>query len=107
MLKDAPTCFSCEKEDQPGARGYRIWKCALQLGDKEHHRKQRITIQQAIDYVKQAEKHLNPGQTPVDAMSAIAKQIQWQSPDTRGEQMFLNLFGGLNAEMTFLNVLRT
>ena len=81
MLKYAPTCFSCGKEDQPVTHGYRIWKWALQLGDKEHlvtfcaqlHKKQSITLQQAIDEVNQAVKHLNPGQTAVDAYACTCK----------------------------------
>jgi len=42
---------------------------------------------------------LNPGQTTVMAVDqplfALAKQIQWQWPNTYGEDKFIVMFGGL------------
>ena len=48
-------------------------------------------------------KYLNPGQTPVMACDQplfdIAKQIQWISPDSYGEDLDVIMLGGLHIEM--------
>ena len=48
-------------------------------------------------------QHLNPGQIPIIAMDqplfAIAKQIQWNNPNTLGEDHYVVMFGGLHIEM--------
>ncbi len=36
---------------------------------------------------------------------AVAKQIQWNWPETHGEDHFIIMFGGLNIEMTALKML--
>ena len=52
---------------------------------------------------------LNPGQTTVMAVDqpllALAKQIQWQWPNTYGEDKFIVMFGGLYIEMAALRLL--
>ena len=49
---------------------------------------------------------LNPGQTPVmvsdQLLFALAKQIQWQWPESYGEYKFVVMFGGLHVEMAAL-----
>ena len=66
-------------------------------------------IRHALNVVKLATEHVNPGQVPVIAMDqplfALAKQIQWQWPETYGEEHFVIMFGGLNIEMTVLKAL--
>lgn len=67
------------------------------------------TIKHSMDKVKAATQLLNPGQTPVMAadqpLYAIAKQIQWQWPETYGENKFIVMFGGLHIEMAALKLL--
>ncbi len=62
-----------------------------------------------MNVVKAAVEHLNPGQTPVLTMDqplyAIAKQIQWNWPDTHGEEKYVIVFGGLHIEMAALKAL--
>ena len=57
------------------------------------------TIKHSMDKIKEATHFLNPGQTPVMAVDqpliALAKQIQWQWPNTYGEDKFIVMFGGL------------
>ena len=52
---------------------------------------------------------LNPGQTPDMAVDqpliALAKQIQWQWPNTYGEDKFIVMFGGLHIEMAAFRLL--
>ena len=59
--------------------------------------------------VKVAVEHLNPGQIPVLVMDqplfAIAQTIQWNSPNTHGEDKYLIRFGGLHIEMIAFNIL--
>ena len=66
-------------------------------------------IRHALNVVKLATEHVNPGQVPVIAMDqplfALAKQIQWQWPETYGEEHFVIMFGGLHIEMTALKAL--
>ena len=53
-------------------------------------------------------QHLNPGQTPVIAMDqplfALAKLIQWNMPETHGEDRYVVMFGGLHVEMAAFKV---
>ena len=48
----------------------------------------------------------NPGQTPVIAFGqplfALAKYVQWQRFETRGEESMVVKFGGLHIEMVLL-----
>ena len=52
-----------------------------------------------MDIVKTSVQYLNPGQILVHAANlplfALAKQIQWTWPVTRGEDQFVIMFGGL------------
>ena len=60
-------------------------------------------IQHSMNVVKVAVEHLNPGQIPVLIMDqplfSIAKAIQWNFPNTHGEDKYLIMFGGLRIEM--------
>lgn len=62
-----------------------------------------------MNIISSATKHLNPGQTPVIAMDqplfALAKEIQWNWPDTHGENVFVVMMGGLHIEMASLRLL--
>lgn len=53
-----------------------------------------------MDVLRQAIVFLNPGQTPVVAMDAplyaLAKYVQWNWPETHGEDKYLVMFGGLH-----------
>ena len=66
-------------------------------------------ILHAINVIKSAVQHVNPGQVPVitldQSLFAIAKQIQWNWPSTHGEDQFLVMLGGLHIEMAALKVL--
>ena len=66
-------------------------------------------IRHSMDVVKQAVDILNPGQVPIITMDqplfAVAKQIQWNWPETHGEDKFVVMFGGLHIEMAVLKVL--
>lgn len=68
-------------------------------------------IKHAMTIVQAAVRHLNPGQVPIIAadqpLYAIAKQIQWSSPTTLGEDHFVVMFGGLHIEMAILKVSKT
>jgi hypothetical protein len=61
-------------------------------------------IRHSIDVISAAVHHLSPNQTPVIAcdqpLYAIAKQIQWNWPQTYGERRVVIMFGGLHIEMT-------
>lgn len=65
-------------------------------------------IKHSMTIVQAAVQHLNPGQIPVIAadqpLYALAKQIQWTSPTTLGEDHFVVMFGGLHIEMAILKV---
>ena len=65
-------------------------------------------IRHSMTIVQAAVQHLNPGQIPVIAadqpLYALAKQIQWTSPATLGEDHFVVMFGGLHIEMAILKV---
>lgn len=66
-------------------------------------------IKHSMDVVKATIQHLNPGQVPVLVMDqplfAIAKTIQWNFPETHGEDCFLIMFGGLHIEIAAFRVL--
>ena len=57
-------------------------------------------IRYALKVIKLATEHVNLGQEPVIAMDqplfALAKQIQWQWPETFGEDIFVIVFAGLH-----------
>ena len=61
------------------------------------------TIKHAMLKVKEATLYLNQDQVPVvtvdQPLFAIAKQIQWQWPETFGEDKFIFILGGLHIEM--------
>ena len=52
---------------------------------------------------------LNPGQIPVMDFDAplftLAKFIQWNWPDTNGEDKFVAMFGGIHIEMAMWKTL--
>ena len=62
-----------------------------------------------MDVIKRAVEHLNPGQVPVltvdQPLFAIAKIIQWNWPESYGEDKFVVLLGGLYIEMATLATL--
>ena len=62
-----------------------------------------------MNVIRSAVQLVNPEQTPVIAMDqplfALAKQIQWQYPDTHGEDKLLIMFGGLYIEQEILRVI--
>ena len=61
-------------------------------------------VKHGMDLQHQATEFLNPGQilvTAVDApLYAIAKLVQWELPDTHGEDKYVIMMGGLHIEMT-------
>lgn len=74
-----------------------------------HEAKSAAMIRHAMDMIKAATEYLNPGQVPVIAVDqplySVAKQIQWNLPDSHGEKQFVFMFGGLHVEMATLAVL--
>ena len=66
-------------------------------------------IQHSMNVIKKATEHLNPGQVPVIAVDqplySVAKKIQWNWPESHGEQHFVFILGGLHIEMAALSVL--
>ena len=66
-------------------------------------------IRHGMNVVNDLVQHLNPGQTPVIAMdqplSALAKLIQWNMPETHGEDRYVVMLGGLHVEMAAFKVL--
>lgn len=66
-------------------------------------------IRHAMNVIKSAIEFLNPGQIPVitvdQPLYSVAKQIQWNWPDTHGEQQFVIIPGGLHIEMATLSFL--
>ena len=66
-------------------------------------------IQHGMTIIKDTMQFLNPGQIPLIAMDqplfALAKQIQWDKPETYGEDKYLIMFGGLHIEMAAFKVL--
>ena len=63
----------------------------------------------SFNVVKNAVRHLNPGQIPTTAfvqpLYVLAKLIQWYWPDAYGEDKALVMFGGLHVEMTALKAI--
>lgn len=66
-------------------------------------------IRHLMDVIKKTTEYLNPGQAPVIAvdqpLSTVAKQIQWNWPESHDEQHFVFILGGLHIEMATLSVL--
>lgn len=66
-------------------------------------------IRHSMDVIKRSVEHLNPGQVPVitvdQPLFAIAKSIQWNWPESYGENKFVVLLGGLHIEMAALATL--
>ena len=66
-------------------------------------------IKHSMNVSKAAVQHLNPGQVSIITMDqplfALAKSIQWNFPDTHGEDKLVMLFGGLHIEMTAFKML--
>jgi hypothetical protein len=66
-------------------------------------------IRHSMDVIKRAVEHVNPGQVPVitvdQPLFAIAKIIQWNWPESYGEDKFVVLLGGLHIEMAALATL--
>jgi len=63
-------------------------------------------VKHSMDIVRTAVSDLSPNQTPVmtadQPLYAIAKQIQWNMPQTHGEDHFVMMLGGLHIEMAAL-----
>ena len=61
------------------------------------------TMKHAMQKVKEATLYLNQDQVPVvtvdQPLFAIAKQIQWQWPETFGKDKFIVILGGIHIEM--------
>jgi hypothetical protein len=66
-------------------------------------------IQHSMNIIKYATHFLNPGQVPVIAMDqplfTLAKHIQWDKPETYGEDKVLIMFRGLHIEMAAFKTL--
>jgi len=66
-------------------------------------------IRHSMKVVKESINFLNPTQVPVIVMDqplyAIAKQVQWTSPDKFGEDKYLVMMGGLHIEMASLKMI--
>ena len=60
-------------------------------------------VKHGMSIIKQATQYLNPGQVSVIALDAplfaLAKLVQWNWPQTHGEDLFVVMFGGLHIEM--------
>ena len=60
------------------------------------------TLYHCMNVIRTATEFLNPGQTPVIAVDQplyiICKLLQWNFPDTHGEDKFVILLGGLHIE---------
>ena len=66
-------------------------------------------ILHGMNVIRSALQLVNPEQTPVIAMDeplfALAKQIQWQYPDTHRVDKLLIMFGGLHIEQEILRII--
>ena len=64
-------------------------------------------IKHGIVMVKKATQYLNPRQTKIIAFDAplfaLAKQVQWNWPQTLGKNECVVMFGGLHIEMAIWN----
>ena len=66
-------------------------------------------IKHAMNVIKQNVGYLNPSQIPVIAfdqpLHALAKTMQWNWPETYGEDNFVIMFGGFHIEMAALKTI--
>ena len=66
-------------------------------------------ILHAMNMIKAAVNHVNPGQTPVITLDqplfALGKLIQWSWPSTHCEKKFVLILGGLHIEMASFKLL--
>ena len=66
-------------------------------------------ILHSMNVIKSVVQYINPGQTPVITLDqplfAITKQIQWNWPESHGENQFVIMLGGLHIEMAAFKVL--
>ena len=66
-------------------------------------------ILHVMNLIRQAVQRLNPQQIPVITadmpLYAICKQIQWQWPQTHGEEKYVVMLEGLHIEMNILKLL--
>ena len=66
-------------------------------------------ILHAMNVIRSALKHVNPVQVPVIAFDqplfALAKQIQWELPNTHGEDHLVVMFHALHVEMAAFKAL--
>ena len=66
-------------------------------------------IRHSMHVIKQAVQKLNPSQVPVITLDqplyAIGKMIQWNWPESYGEDHFVLVLGGLHIEMAGLKVI--
>ena len=66
-------------------------------------------ILHVMNLIRQAVQRLNPQQIPVITadmpLYAICKQIQWQWPQTHGEEKYVAMLEGLHIEMNILKLL--
>lgn len=60
----------------------------------------------ALNIIAGIVQHLNPGQIPFATMDqplyAVGKQLQWDFPETFGEDKFVLILGGLHTEMAIM-----
>ncbi|KAK3716735.1 hypothetical protein QZH41_006309 [Actinostola sp. cb2023] len=65
-------------------------------------------MKHGLDVQKKVTEYLNPGQVPVTVcdqpLFAIAKSIQWQWPESYGEDVHIVMLGGLHIEMALWSV---
>jgi hypothetical protein len=75
----------------------------------DHRSSTAAMIRHCMVVVRDAVRHLNPGQTPVltfdQPLYSLAKQIQWHWPAEFGENQFVILMGGLHLEMAVMKAL--
>jgi hypothetical protein len=66
-------------------------------------------VKHGMNITKGIIQFLNPGQTPVITMDqplySIAKQLQWDCPETLGEDKYVIMLGGLHTEMVILKTI--
>ena len=62
-------------------------------------------IKHAMKVVASAVNHLTPITAMDQPLFALAKEVQWNWPDTHGEQEFVVMMGGLHIETAALKVL--
>lgn len=66
-------------------------------------------ILHAMNVIRSAVKYVNPVQVPVIAFDqplfALAKQLQWELPNTHGEDHLVVMFGALHVEMAAFRAL--